>query len=209
MVLWLIFAAMTAAAVLAVVWPLGRKARRRTRRQRSARLSGSAPGNRPRSCRRPDRGGGSGIGAHRNIASAVGRGGRRGAGCGRARIVGALASPRRGGCRNRRSAGRRARILSQARLAGRSRPIRLRSRSRHVPGDQSIASLVSQVEAHLASNPNDGAGWEVLAPVYLRIGRLTMRSWPGAKRSRSTAKVQPASRTWRGAGGGRERRRYR
>jgi cytochrome c-type biogenesis protein CcmH len=24
---------------------------------------------------------------------------------------------------------------------------------------------------HLASNPNDGAGWEVLAPVYLRMGR--------------------------------------
>jgi cytochrome c-type biogenesis protein CcmH len=37
---------------------------------------------------------------------------------------------------------------------------------------QSIASLVSQVEAHLASNPNDGAGWEVLAPVYLRMGRF-------------------------------------
>jgi cytochrome c-type biogenesis protein CcmH len=31
--------------------------------------------------------------------------------------------------------------------------------------------LVSQVEARLASNPNDGAGWEVLAPVYLRMGR--------------------------------------
>jgi cytochrome c-type biogenesis protein CcmH len=40
-----------------------------------------------------------------------------------------------------------------------------------VPGRQSIESLVSQVEAHLASNPNDGAGWEVLAPVYLRMGR--------------------------------------
>ncbi|MFY9695244.1 MAG: tetratricopeptide repeat protein, partial [Xanthobacteraceae bacterium] len=39
------------------------------------------------------------------------------------------------------------------------------------PGHQSIEGLVSQVEAHLASNPNDGAGWEVLAPVYLRMGR--------------------------------------
>jgi cytochrome c-type biogenesis protein CcmH len=36
---------------------------------------------------------------------------------------------------------------------------------------QSIESLVSQVEAHLAKNPNDGAGWEVIAPVYLRLGR--------------------------------------
>ena len=39
-------------------------------------------------------------------------------------------------------------------------------------GHESITSLVSQVEAHLARNPNDGAGWEVLAPVYARLGRL-------------------------------------
>jgi cytochrome c-type biogenesis protein CcmH len=39
-------------------------------------------------------------------------------------------------------------------------------------GNQSIASLVSQVEAHLARNPNDGSGWEVIAPVYMRLGRF-------------------------------------
>ena len=39
-------------------------------------------------------------------------------------------------------------------------------------GHESIASLVSQVEAHLATNPNDGVGWEVLAPVYTRLGRF-------------------------------------
>lgn len=38
--------------------------------------------------------------------------------------------------------------------------------------DQSVASLVSQVEAHLARDPNDGKGWDLLAPVYLRMGRL-------------------------------------
>ncbi len=37
---------------------------------------------------------------------------------------------------------------------------------------QSVASLVSQVEAHLARNPNDGPGWEVIAPVYMRLGRF-------------------------------------
>ena len=37
--------------------------------------------------------------------------------------------------------------------------------------DRSIASLVSQIESHLARNPNDG-GWEVIAPVYLRLGRF-------------------------------------
>ncbi len=39
-------------------------------------------------------------------------------------------------------------------------------------GSQSIGSLVGQVEAHLAANPKDGAGWEVLAPVYMRLGRF-------------------------------------
>jgi cytochrome c-type biogenesis protein CcmH len=46
------------------------------------------------------------------------------------------------------------------------------ARSNVPVGNQSIASLVSQVEEHLARNPNDGAGWEVIAPVYLRLGRF-------------------------------------
>jgi cytochrome c-type biogenesis protein CcmH len=37
---------------------------------------------------------------------------------------------------------------------------------------RSIESLVAQVEAHLESNPQDGRGWEVLAPVYFRLGRF-------------------------------------
>ena len=39
-------------------------------------------------------------------------------------------------------------------------------------GDQSFDSLVAQVEAHLARNPQDGRGWEVIAPIYLRLGRF-------------------------------------
>ena len=31
---------------------------------------------------------------------------------------------------------------------------------------------MAQVEAHLESNPDDGRGWEVVAPVYLRLGRF-------------------------------------
>src|SRR6202042_2316369 len=46
------------------------------------------------------------------------------------------------------------------------------ARVKAAPGDQSIATLIGQVEAHLAKNPNDGAGWEVIAPVYLRLGRF-------------------------------------
>jgi cytochrome c-type biogenesis protein CcmH len=34
----------------------------------------------------------------------------------------------------------------------------------------SAADLVAKVEAHLRQNPNDGRGWDVLAPVYMRMG---------------------------------------
>jgi cytochrome c-type biogenesis protein CcmH len=34
-----------------------------------------------------------------------------------------------------------------------------------------IETLIAKVEEHLAKAPEDGAGWEVLAPVYLRLGR--------------------------------------
>ena len=36
---------------------------------------------------------------------------------------------------------------------------------------QDIAVLVARVEAHLATDPDDAGGWEVLAPVYVRLGR--------------------------------------
>lgn len=39
-------------------------------------------------------------------------------------------------------------------------------------GNESVAALVGQVEAHLARNPDDGSGWDVLAPVYIRLGRF-------------------------------------
>jgi cytochrome c-type biogenesis protein CcmH len=39
------------------------------------------------------------------------------------------------------------------------------------PGHESIVSLISQVEAHLERHPNDGNGWAVIAPVYMRLGR--------------------------------------
>jgi len=39
------------------------------------------------------------------------------------------------------------------------------------PDHESIAALIGQVEQHLAKNPDDGAGWQVIAPVYMRLGR--------------------------------------
>jgi cytochrome c-type biogenesis protein CcmH len=39
------------------------------------------------------------------------------------------------------------------------------------PADNSIEELVARAEGHLAANPEDGRGWDVLAPIYYRMGR--------------------------------------
>lgn len=36
---------------------------------------------------------------------------------------------------------------------------------------RSLPDLVARVERHLADNPEDGRGWDVVAPVYMRMGR--------------------------------------
>jgi len=36
-----------------------------------------------------------------------------------------------------------------------------------------IENLIARVEAHLQKNPEDGRGWEVLAPVYMQVGRYS------------------------------------
>ncbi len=59
--------------------------------------------------------------------------------------------------------------LGSPQLAGQPLEARLKAADQ----DRSIASLVSQVEAHLERNPNDARGYEVLAPVYLRLGRFS------------------------------------
>lgn len=37
--------------------------------------------------------------------------------------------------------------------------------------ESDIAELVARVEAHLTANPDDARGWELIAPVYSRLGR--------------------------------------
>lgn len=58
----------------------------------------------------------------------------------------------------------------------------LAARVREAPPANDIAALVARIEAHLNARPDDGRGWEVLAPVYLRLGRL-----PDAVRARANA----------------------
>ncbi len=48
----------------------------------------------------------------------------------------------------------------------------LAARLKAIHQNSPIANLVAQAEAHLARNPDDVRGYEVLAPVYLRLGRV-------------------------------------
>ncbi|RST87220.1 c-type cytochrome biogenesis protein CcmI [Aquibium carbonis] len=41
------------------------------------------------------------------------------------------------------------------------------------PGSSSIDELVARAEAHLRANPDDGRGWDVVAPIYLRLERVS------------------------------------
>ncbi len=39
------------------------------------------------------------------------------------------------------------------------------------PARLDLAAAVARIEAHLLANPDDGRGWDVIAPIYLRMGR--------------------------------------
>jgi len=49
---------------------------------------------------------------------------------------------------------------------------------------RSVEAMVAQVEAYLERNPEDGRGWEVLAPIYMRSGRAAdaVMAWRNALR---------------------------
>jgi cytochrome c-type biogenesis protein CcmH len=172
MILWVIFALMTAAAIFAVVWPLGRAPR------------ASA--------------GGSDVAVYRDQLKEIdtdranGLIGEAEAEAARVeisrRLLVAAEPPTAGGAVAERVRGtgqrRVAAIAALVVLILGPLGLYIALGSPNVPGEpafarikapqghDSIASLVGQVEARLAANPNDGAGWEVIAPVYARLGRF-------------------------------------
>jgi len=172
MILWVIFALMTAAAIFAVLWPLGRTARasgggsdllvykdqlQEIDRDRAAGLIGEAEAEAAR------------LEVSRRLLAAADT---------QPAAASAAAAPR--SLHRRRAAAIAALVILPFGPPG----LYVALGSPNIPGDsafarvdtpnghESITSLVSKVEAHLAHNPNDGAGWEVLAPVYMRLGRF-------------------------------------
>jgi cytochrome c-type biogenesis protein CcmH len=173
MILWLAFALMTAAAVFAVLWPLSRRA--------------------------PARAGGSDLAVYRDQLDEVAR--DRAAGLvgeaeaeaarieisrrliGAADADGAVADetkPDTAPLLRRRITAVAALLLipvgatalylalGSPQLPG--KPLAGRLTADH--GKSPIGALVARVEQHLERHPDDARGYEVLAPVYLRLGRF-------------------------------------
>ena len=174
MTLWLILAVMTAAALFAVLWPLSRTA-------------GSA------------RSGGSDMAVYRDQLDEIERDRAAGligateAGAARVeisrRLLAAAAtaqatsspSAATSGAWRRRAAAVASLLALPVLAAGfylwlgspelaSKQPV---AQSDGAPARQSVESLVAQVEAHLKRNPEDGRGWEILAPVYMRLDRYS------------------------------------
>jgi len=173
MMLWILFALMTAAAIFAVLWPLGRKAgAARTGsdllvyqdqleeidRDRGAGLIGDAEAEAAR------------IEVSRRLLAAADA---------QATAHTPAVKPSQSLRRRRIAAVAALMILPLVPLG-----LYLMLGSPDIPGqpafariktpqgNESIDSLIGQVEEHLAKNPNDGAGWDVIAPVYMRLGRF-------------------------------------
>jgi cytochrome c-type biogenesis protein CcmH len=167
MTLWFVFALMTAAAIFAVLWPLGQ--------------GGLAQGDASEATvykdqlAEVDRDVAAGlIGSPEAEAARVEIGRRLLAAADHQR-----APPTASNVRLRRSAAVIALlglpILSVALYLPLGSPrlgdFPLVERTRAPVATQPLDNLVAQVEAHLEKNPTDGRGWNVLAPVLTRLGR--------------------------------------
>ena len=172
MILWVIFALMTAAAILVVVRPLGRN--------RPASAGGSDLAVYKDQLKEIDSDRASGLIGDAEAEAARLEISRRLLAAAEAPGVagaGATGAPRRG--RKTLAAAAALAVLTIVPLG-----LYIALGAPNIPGEpafarvttpkghESIASLVSQVEARLAASPNDGLGWEVIAPVYARLGRF-------------------------------------
>src|SRR6201996_4191027 len=168
MTLWFVFALMTAAAIFAVLWPLGRAGK--------PQQDGSETSVYRDQLTEIDRDVATGLINPPEAAAARVEIGRR--------LLAAAESERGASAgsnvRLRRFAAVVALIGLPLVAVGLYFPLGspnlpdfpLAPRARAPEGTQSLDNLVAQVEQHLAENPTDGRGWGILAPVLARLGRL-------------------------------------
>jgi cytochrome c-type biogenesis protein CcmH len=168
MTLWFVFALMTAAAIFAVLWPLGRSGGSRSDASETVVYKDQLA--------EIDRDLAAGlIGAPEAEAARVEIGRRLLAADDQQRQPPTVAN-----LRLRRTAAAIALLglplLSVAFYLPLGSPslgdFPLAERNRAPDAKQPLDNLVAQVQAHLEKNPTDGRGWSVLAPVLARLGRF-------------------------------------
>src|SRR5665213_549753 len=192
MTLWLVFSLMTAAAIFAVLWPLSRRAPLRhgsdiavyrdqldeVSRDRAAGLIGETEAEAAR------------VEVSRRLIAAADAAATE------------VPAPQAAARRRRRTTAVAAFILlpigavllylvlGSPQLPGQPLAARLQ-----VPDEaNSIASQIARVERHLEQTPDDGRGWEVIAPVYMRLGRFddAVRAWRNAIRLNGPSSAREA-----------------
>lgn len=166
MSLWFVFALMTAAAVFAVLWPLGRAPRLRSGDEAAIYKDQLAEIERDKSAgliSAPDAAAAQVEISRRLLASAKSEQDLSAASYVNLRravaVFALIGLPLLAGAVYLRHGSP---ALGDAPLAARAP-----APSASAP----LETLVAQVEAHLEKNPRDGRGWEVLAPVLLKLGR--------------------------------------
>ena len=169
MTLWFLLALMTAAAVFAVLWPLGRDV---------ARLgSGSDLAVYRDQLEEIERDLAAGLIGVSDAASAQVEVSRRLIAAADAEAAAPQIAPDAALARRRKTVAAMALVILPSLALGLYLMIGSPFMPDPRPGPSSaqqpsIEQLVAQVEARLAQNPNEGRGWEVLAPIYLRLGRF-------------------------------------
>ncbi len=165
--LWLIFAAFTAVAVLSVLWPLAKNPRGIARREigialYKAQLAGIERDEAQRLVAPLDAQGAKAEAARRLIAADAATEPPPAPSRTRARLVSVgvlIFVP----------------VLALSLYATIGHPYMpdapLAARLNASPARVDLAAAIARIEEHLAQHPDDGRGYEVLAPVYLRMGR--------------------------------------
>ncbi|AWB21563.1 c-type cytochrome biogenesis protein CcmI [Methylobacterium currus] len=177
--IWFIFALMTGLAVLALLWPMSRRPGFAAVPEGEARIATETGFYRDQ-LREIDRDAARGLLAAPEAEAARAEAARRLLRASRdpGRVAGAMGEP---ALRRRRAAS--AFALSTVPLVALlvygiygspdlpAQPQAERLAHARTAGND-LAAAVAQIEAHLAQAPEDGRGWAVLAPVYLRLGRV-------------------------------------
>lgn len=166
--IWLVFALLTGAAVMSVLWPLAR-------RGEAADPAASDIAFFEEQIREIDRESADGRLASTDVETARAEAARR--------LLRARAARAGEGGTSRRNALIAAAgaivlvpaltLLLYMRIGHSELPdLPLQARLDAAPGHSDIASAVARIEAHLAQHPEDARGYEVVAPFYLRNGRV-------------------------------------